>query len=151
MSAKWWQIYTYIQIYFNNIELIDHQCNNANYVQCIQIINTAILMLFKSLLIRGLVLDGVVEPLSVFLHNLCTFDPWSCINSFSLSDVCMRQWIGSALVQIMAWRHWTLSNKRQWNFIQNTKCFIHENASEKIVCEMAVMFSRGRWVKFTAP
>ena len=29
----------------------------------------------------------------------------------------------------------------------NTKLFIHENASEIIVCEMAVILWRGRWVK----
>ena len=35
----------------------------------------------------------------------------------------------------------------QWNFNQNMKLFIHEYASENIVCEMAAMFSWGRWVK----
>ena len=38
-------------------------------------------------------------------------------------------------------------NKLQWNFIQNTEIFIHENASENIICEMAAILSRGRWVK----
>ena len=72
----------------------------------------------------------------------------------------MRQWIGSALVQIMACRlysapshylnqcwiivNWTLRNKLKRNFNQNTKLFIHENASENIVCEMAAILSRGR-------
>ena len=40
----------------------------------------------------------------------------------------------------------TLRNKLQWNFNQNTKLFIHENASENIACEMAAILSRGRWV-----
>ena len=40
-------------------------------------------------------------------------------------------------------------NKFQWNFNQNTKLFIHENASENVVCEMAAILSRGRWVKET--
>ena len=40
-------------------------------------------------------------------------------------------------------------NKLQWNFNQNTKLFIHENASEKIVCEMVAILSRGRWVNNT--
>ena len=39
--------------------------------------------------------------------------------------------------------NWTLSNKLQWIFIQNSIVFVNENASEKIVCEMAVILSRG--------
>ena len=73
----------------------------------------------------------------------------------------MRQWIGSALVQIMAcllWApfhylnqhlvivNWTLRNKLQWNFNQNTKFCINANASENIVCEMVAILCRGRWV-----
>ena len=38
---------------------------------------------------------------------------------------------------------WTFRNKIQWNFNQNTKLFIHENASENIVCEMAAILSGG--------
>ena len=34
----------------------------------------------------------------------------------------------------------TPRNKLQWSFNQNTKLFIHENASENIVCEMAAIF-----------
>ena len=62
-------------------------------------------------------------------------------------------WIGSALVQIMACRlfqcqaiiyhlnecwvivNWALGNKFQWKFNQYTKLFIHDNASENIVCK----------------
>ena len=40
----------------------------------------------------------------------------------------------------------TLRNKLKWNFNQNTKLFIHENASECIVYEMAAILSWGRWV-----
>ena len=46
---------------------------------------------------------------------------------------------------------WVLRNKFQWNFIlttKNTKLFINEHASENIVCEMAAILSRGRWVEF---
>ena len=38
--------------------------------------------------------------------------------------------------------NWTLRNELQWNFNQNTKLFIHENASENIVCEMGAILSR---------
>ena len=42
-----------------------------------------------------------------------------------------------------------LDSKEQTSvkFNQNTKIFIHENAPEDIVCEMAAILSRGRWVK----
>ena len=39
--------------------------------------------------------------------------------------------------------NWTLRNKLQWNLNQNTKLFIHENASENIICEMLPILSRG--------
>ena len=45
----------------------------------------------------------------------------------------------------------TLRNKLQWNFNQNTKLFIHENASENIVCEMASILSKERWVNGSRP
>ena len=79
-------------------------------------------------------------------------------NSSPPSATYMRQWIGSALVQIMAWRlfgakpfpepmpGWTFKNKLQWNSNRGTKLFIHENALEYIVCEMAVILSRG-WIE----
>ena len=42
--------------------------------------------------------------------------------------------------------NWTPSNKLQWNFKQNMKLFIHENASENIVCEKYMLKS---WKKTT--
>ena len=45
--------------------------------------------------------------------------------------------------------NWTLRNKLQWNFNQNSKIFIQENASENIVWEMAAILSRGWWVILT--
>ena len=87
----------------------------------------------------------------------------SPVNS-SPSGVYMHQLIGSALLQIMACRlfcakplsepmleychlNGTIRNTLQWNFNHNTKLVIHKNASENIVCEMAAILSRGRWVK----
>ena len=43
--------------------------------------------------------------------------------------------------------NWSLRNKLRWNFNQNTKLFVHKNASEKIVCEMVAILFRRRWVK----
>ena len=42
--------------------------------------------------------------------------------------------------------NWTLRNKFQWNSNHNTKLFIHRNASENIICEMAAILPRGKWV-----
>ena len=39
--------------------------------------------------------------------------------------------------------NWTLRNKIQRNFNQNTKQFIHGNASENIVCKIATILSGG--------
>ena len=82
---------------------------------------------------------------------------YHAFNSSPPSAISMCQWIGSALIQIMVSSHylnqcwdivnWILRNNLHWNFNQNTKLFIHKNASETIVCEMAAMSSRGRWVK----
>ena len=45
--------------------------------------------------------------------------------------------------------NWTLGNKLHWFlFYPNAKLFIHENASQNIVCEMAAILSRGKWVHF---
>ena len=41
----------------------------------------------------------------------------------------------------------TLRNTLQWNLNKNTQFFIHENSLENVVCEMAAILSRGRWVK----
>ena len=47
--------------------------------------------------------------------------------------------------------NWTLRHKLQWKCNQNTNVCTHENASENIVCEMATIFSRGRWAKKRFP
>ena len=78
----------------------------------------------------------------------------------------MRRWIGSAQLQIMVchlfgtkplseqtFRYFqelspgplVYRNRLQWNFNQNWKLFIHGNASEYIVCEMAAILSRVGW------
>ena len=74
----------------------------------------------------------------------------------------MRQWIGSALVQIMACRlfgakplskpvlgYCQLNPQEQIlvKFYKNKKLFSRKNASKNIVCEIAAILSRGEWVK----
>ena len=58
-----------------------------------------------------------------------------------------KQWQHS----IRGWRNWTPGNKLKWNFNQKTKLFIHENASENILCEMVAILWRGRWVNSLRP
>ena len=60
----------------------------------------------------------------------------------------MFQIMGGRLLGTKPWSKPMLSycqleprNKLQWKFNQNTKIFIHENASENIVFEMAAIFS----------
>ena len=43
--------------------------------------------------------------------------------------------------------NWTLRNKLQWKFNRNSKIFIHENAIENVVCEMAAILSQPQCVK----
>ena len=39
--------------------------------------------------------------------------------------------------------NWNLMNKLQWNCYEEKKLFIHENASENIICEMAAILFGG--------
>ena len=88
-----------------------------------------------------------------------------CVDSSPPSATYLRRDIGLALVSIMTFYllstkplskqmlcfvYWTLRNKLQWNSIHNAKRFIHDNAYENIVCEMAVILSKERWVKSTS-
>ena len=80
--------------------------------------------------------------------------PHKCVSEWG--QHCSRQWLVAYLAQSryinQCWIiiNWTLRNKLKWNFNQNKKIFIHENASENIVCEIAAILSRGRWVKVMA-
>ena len=42
--------------------------------------------------------------------------------------------------------NWTLRNKLQWKFNRNSNIFIHENAIESVVCEMASILSQPQCV-----
>ena len=82
--------------------------------------------------------------------------PASLVWHICVSESC-QLWFRKWLVAYSAPSHylnqcwiiynWTLTYIFQWNFNQNTKLFIHENASENIICEMAAILSRRRWVK----
>ena len=55
-------------------------------------------------------------------------------------------WTNAAILLI-----WTLGNKLQWNFNQNSNIFIEENAFENVVCEMLFISSRPQCVKLIGP
>ena len=70
------------------------------------------------------------------------------VNSSPHSAAYVRRWIGSAgqtfrYSQELSPGPLVYRNKLQWNLNQNRKLFIHGNASEYIVCEMAAIMSRG--------
>ena len=84
------------------------------------------------------------------------------INSYLPSAAYMHQRTGSVLVPVMAWCLFStkplpvpmltscwldLKNKLQWNSNQNTQFFIHENAFENVVCEMAAILSEPQCVE----
>ena len=77
--------------------------------------------------------------------------PHICVSE--LSKLCFRQWLvafsASSHYLNQSWFivNWTLRNKFQWNLNQNTKLFIHKDAFENVVYEMAAILSRGRCVK----
>ena len=86
-------------------------------------------------------------------------------NSSPPSATYIRWWTGSALVQIMACRldsakplsepmlsYCQLHPKEHisMKFYFNSNIFIQENVSDHVVCEMAVIWPRGRWVNCLA-
>ena len=104
----------------------------------------------------------------IFLYNLfylMSFKNYliSQLNSGGLTylplmpHICVHE-STKALVQIMAWHlfgakplykpmlgycQWTLRNKLLRNFNQNIKNFIHKEASQNIICEMAAFYPGG--------
>ena len=77
--------------------------------------------------------------------------PYICVSE-SVQH-CFRKWLvaysapSHYLNQCRVIINWIIRNKFQWNFNQNTKLLIHENAFENIVSKMMAILSMGRWVK----
>ena len=69
-----------------------------------------------------------------------------------LGQHCFRQWLvafsapSHYLNQFWFVVNWTLRSNFLWNSNRNTTLFIDENASDNVVCEMADILSRGKWV-----
>ena len=104
----------------------------------------------------------------MYIHIWYHFRKWSFRAKITLWPPYLWQHrFGSTLVQVMFccltapnhyWRqviiwtqcwiivNWNLANIFQWNLNQSLIIFIEENAFRTVVCEMAVILSKGRWV-----
>ena len=67
-----------------------------------------------------------------------------------------KHWYGQCLVVCspshclyLCWLivNWTIRNNFQWNLNQNSNIFIQEGVFENVACEIAAIWSWGRWVK----
>ena len=65
-----------------------------------------------------------------------------CSKTLILNLSCVFMWPSHFLNQCWCIVNWTLTNKLQWNFNQNSDTSIGENAceSENVVCKMALIF-----------
>ena len=84
-----------------------------------------------------------------YLYKLCIFyDGWT--RFYHNYNAHVHEWVDYMVGAISIYNMkmaWTFRNKVKWNFNQNTKLFIHENAPENIVGELAAIFARERWVE----
>ena len=94
----------------------------------------------------------------IWIFSLWGHVQWLLSTHLPIMSHIMRQWTGSTLVQVLACRLFgakplsepmlTYCQLGPWeqtsgNSNRNTKLFIHENAFETVVCEMAAILSGG--------
>ena len=109
--------------------------------------------LMQTLVITRLML--IKWEISLQWHGNLPLVPHICVSELDLH--WLRWWLvpyfepSPYLKQCWVIVNWTFRNKLQWNLNQNTKLFFHENACENIVCEMAAILSRRRWVNSPRP
>ena len=114
----------------------------ASYVWMVQIVRVMLVAYFPSI-------DKQFYMYIILTH--LPLVPHKCVSE--LGQHWFRSWLvtfsapSRYLNQCWVIFNWTLRNKLHWNYNQNTKIFIHENAAENIVCEMVAILSRERWVK----
>ena len=77
-----------------------------------------------------------VGPMNIAIRVISPLVPYVCITAYSAPSHYLNQW------RVIV--NWTPRNTLHWNFNQNIKLFIKENAPENIVREMAAILSRGR-------
>ena len=115
---------------------------------------------------KAIKLNHSLHLIAYFLHVEIGFSVFFLsfkINSSPPKAAYMHHWIGFPLVQIMACHlfgatslskpmlgYCQLDSQEQTSvkFYQNTKLFIHKKAYENIVCEMAAILFRARWVNW---
>ena len=87
---------------------------------------------------------------SVKIHML-SLTHWGRVRHIYISELTVigsdNGLVPSRLKQCWIIVNWTLRNKHQWNFNRNSIIFIHENALEHVVCEMASILSRPQCVE----
>ena len=76
-----------------------------------------------------------------------------CVGKVTIigSDNGLSPWAAPSHYLNQCWIivNWILRNKRRWNLNWNSNIFIHENALENVVCEMASILSGPQCVKNT--
>ena len=72
---------------------------------------------------------------------------------YELGQHWFRSWLvaysapSCYLIQWWVFVKWTLRNKFQWNFNQNTNLLVYDVVPENVVCETAAILSRVAWIK----
>ena len=83
------------------------------------------------------------SQMSKFFGRCNLLTHWQWLVAWSAPSHCLNQcW---DIVNL------TLRNKLQWNINQSAKLFIHQNVFENVICEIASVLSRGRWVNSLGP
>ena len=81
------------------------------------------------------------------MNNSKIFIEYPISVSCRISNMCKTQFGAENLNQCRLIINWTIRNKLWWNFSQKWNCSNQENAFENVVCEMAAILSRRRWVE----
>ena len=109
--------------------------------------------------LRAISLEMLKIPHPGMSFKITTLTHWGrvthiCVGNLTIigSDDGLSPGRRQAITWINYWNivNWTLRNKLQWKFNQNSNIFIHENAIESVVCEMAAILSRPQCVNVAA-
>ena len=137
-SSYWFYIANQLQHYENDLTLVVLLTQRISRSVCVSILRKT----WHQHLASG------------SLMNPCKNTSHICASQ--LSHHWFRWWLVTYLVPshyINQWQfivNWTIWNKLQWNFNQNTKIFITEKSFENIVCKMATILSRPHSVRVTS-
>ena len=92
--------------------------------------------------------ENQVKKSIVTCNAFCAWGRHRYLLECTLSGSSMTSWTAPSHYLNQYWNivNWNLGNKFQWNLNRNSNIFIHENAIESVVCEMAAIMSRPQWV-----